>query len=1183
MLVTEPQGLVEINSIAVDYGAIEHLESNVQDLKEKYELTGHADELIKLIDRFRELPGEYEIRRTMYEALGYPHCLVVGEQGTGKTCGFASEATGFLEDGKHLPVFIQAGSTNAYDGWRELIISALGLPDWSEAELWQALSSSAAMHDIHEDGITIRSKIAVFVDGLDESQPASRWTDLIRQGDAITREYPRIKFAYSSRPHGVEHRHADDIWKCAYRVNDDGDVPAHKLFDRYIEHYSIDVAGNTHYRWALRTPMELRMFCTAYSGRRISKEVSTCLTDLVNAEVARLDEEYTTRIGKAPGLHQTPVRSALSALATAFLEDNSQRSHASIGDALECAGIQREYIGDMIDFLEEYGILSTTRQAGPTSVSPQIVMYQPGSRHLWDYFMAIVLMETKDATAAAATLFHHSDAAHMYAVMLIEKRGILPLKSNELIDSLGVERVRQLTFDALADAEKDAAGKFRQWVFAEMAKSGDSLFDIVNGIVVRVADTQGHPLGPALLDEYMRTFQTSVERDEIWSIPRTLYSDYGLSMYHEREAIKHLPRLHQDDLWNQMPLLLAWCLATVSNLKRRHCRNELVQWAMQNPGEYAELFDRFADCNDPQIREDLFAIAGEVVCQGDVDRETKRHLARITIDSVFSAPDKPGNRDASIRHHGRMVIERCCTDGIINSDAVESCQPPYSIDITADAFPIYAAASKANRMGGFKTIHYDLARYVLVDKLETAFGVSHFHVSSKDEAKNVQHLIKESATMAEIEPPTFEGWVIAAAYQYLVDHGYEPDIFIGPVDEKGYRSGGIDRKISSSFGSADHGSRSIVMTVAEKYVWCARNEICGFMADRVPVFASGTDQDTYKLATDYSSLLSYQSPLFEATVNHFSAERTGVAPSFPTAFSCDNGDSICTEQELSDWIGSRNADAPIALLEYEPNINTSIEDDMTPVALYASDWDICGKQTHCWAYCGAIDSTNLAELAEGGTVAIDGYDHASAFTTGINVEATYISPVEYMSASWINEYDEKDEHDKIADIHVTASPLSGIGVDSLTDIGDYWYRFPSNLAMNLCGVTRTDGLRYFNSDGEVVFEDVDYGEPYRQHYQALLANKSRLFEALHSQNLHPVWYATLQRGGNRLADERLSKTEAQSELSWLIWTDKDGGYHSCRMSDEYPVPEQAYEPTGFLKELLDKYSTGADESEGAIG
>lgn len=1180
MLTVEPWSLIEIDSIAVDYGAIESFEADVQDLKQEYKLTRHVNELIRLLTKFKEMPSEYEIGAAMHDAFSCPHCLVIGEQGTGKTCGFASEAFRFLNEGRHLPIFIRASEINGQAEWKEIISNALSISDWNETELWQALSSSAAMRDAHEGDIIVRAKVAIFVDGLDEREPASRWTTLIRQGDAIAREYPRIKFAYSSRPHGIERSCPNDVWECTHHVDDGGDVPAWKLFDRYIERYSIDLVGKTRYKWILRTPMELRMFCTAYSERRIDKNISTCLTELVNAEVNRLEEEYAARTGEASGMHEMPVRSTLVSLATAFLLDDSQRDRAAICDIVKNADIQCRDIGNMLDFLERYGILATIQRPGATSVSPPVIAYQPGSRHLWDYFMAIVLIETEDVAAADA-IAYHGDAAYMYATLLIEKRGILPLESTGLVNALGIDRTRQLTFDALADAGKNATGKFRQWTLNEMSKSREALFDIVNRIIIPVANEQEHPLGPPLLDEYMRSFQTPIKRDMIWSIPEGMHKGYGLSMYYERNAVKHLPRLHNDDAWNQVPLLLTWYLATVSNLRRRHCRNELVRWAMRNPDEYIELFDQFNNCNDPQIREDIFAIAGEVVCQGRADEATKSRFAKITLDSIFSFPDKPGNRDAALRHYGRMLIERCCSSGTIDSSVLEKCRPPYSVDAEAGALPICAAATNASRMTGFETISYDLARYALVEKLESTFGIPRFQVSGDRNADDVQRLIKESAA-ADAKPPAFDGWVIAAAYQYLVDHGYEPDVFVGPIGEKGYRLGGIDRRISGSFGSADHGSQSTVMTVAEKYVWCARNEICGFMADRIPVFTSswqnGTNQETYEFANDYSTLLSYQSPLFEATVNELLAERGGITPLFPAAFSCNDSDVICSEQDLNDWISSGSADVLISLLNHVPNADISLEGNVMPIALYASDWSVCGKQSRGWAYCGATGSSALASFCESGRAAIEGYEHASDFVTSIDVAATYISPVEYMSAPWVNECDENRGRDKIADVYVTATPLSGSGVDSLTEIGDYWYRFPSKLAMDLCGATSTDGAHYFDSNGKVVFQDVDFGEPYKQQYQALLADRDKLFGALRARDLCPIWYVALQRSSNGLADERLPQID-QSELSWLIWTDDDGRYHSCRISDEYQSPKHTYEPPELIKELLENFAARNGQSE----
>ncbi|WP_443613540.1 hypothetical protein, partial [Adlercreutzia sp.] len=721
----------------------------------------------------------------------------------------------------------------------------------------------------------------------------------------------------------------------------------------------------------------------------------------------------------------------------------------------------------------------------------------------------------------------------------------------------------------------------RQWSLDELVRSEDSFLEIVNGIVIQVADELDHPLGPTMFDKYMRSFASPAERDRVWSIPRKMYDGYGLSMYYEHDAIKHLPLLHNDDKWNQMPLVLAWCLSSVSNLRRRHCRNELVRWALLNPSEYADLFGHFCTCDDPQMREDLFAIAEEVVCQGKVDVAVKRRFANTVLDAVFRRTDKPGNRNAALRYYGRILVENCLEDGIIEQDEAVVCRPPYGVDAETCTLPIFTEAANSDRMGGYGPIHYDLARYVLVDKLESAFGLPRHIAKSCNDNDDVLTLVEKSAELAGIDAPSFEGWAISATYQYLLDHGYDPDVFEGPVNAGGYRVGGIDRKIARSFGEADHGSQSTVMTVAEKYVWCARNEICGYMADRVPVYTSvwqnGTDHETRELATDYGNLLSFQSPLFETTINRLSTERAEITPSFPAAFSCDNGDEICSEQELNEWIGSGNVDAITALLDHVPNIKLSLEGGIIPIAIYVSDWGVCGKQARAWAYCGAMDHTELSKLSKAGTVAIDGYDHASAFVSGISIEATYISPVEFISAPWVREYDGDREQSKIADLHVVAVPLSGSGVDSLTEIGDCWYRFPSKLAVSLCDVTRTDGARYFDTNDRVMFEDVDYGEPYKKHYQTLYADKNKLFDALGGRGLHPVWYATLQRNGNRLAGERLPQVDARFEASWLIWISDEGEYCSCRMSDEYPIPEHTNDPSDFIKELLESYASSNEE------
>ena len=1178
----EPCELCNIEQIDVDYPAIESFESHIQTLKSQYKLHGHVDALLRLFDQFRELPSEWELANRMKETFGSPHCIIIGDQGTGKTCGLASKARELLSAKMHVPIFVKAADVGRADTWLDVIENALGLDvSWTEASLWQALSSTAAIGDLNGNALAIRAKVAILVDGLDENPPASRWAELICQADAITADFPRIRFAYSSRRSGIDFDR--DLMDCRHYIDEDGDVPAWKLFDRYIEHYKIDLNGHERYKWMLRTPMELSMFCTAYAGQRITDDVSTCMTGLVDAELDRLKREFRDRRNPSAERHSAPIRRTLAALANQYLKSNAPLERDGIGKVVEESGVAKGIIGDILDFLDEYGILCVSEQPGKSRLSPRTVTYKPGSRHLWDYFMALTLVEDGHY-AVADILDNHPDATEMYGILLIEQCHALPLDCDVLVGVIGKGRARKLTFDALAAAEPAVTARFKQWALDEMRRGKEEFFEIVNNVILQVASVRDHPLGPSLLDEHMRIYTSPALRDVLWAVPRNLASSEWLAMYNERDAVKHLPKLHLEDTCRQMPIVAAWGLASVSNLRRRHFRNELVEWGLGNPQEFTRLFDMFCDCDDPQIREDMFAIAEEIVCMGNPALEDEAELGRLIIESVFANPDRPGNRNAAVRYYGRILVERCCADGALDPDVLQLCRPPYIKDDNDVALPVYHEACASEKMGGYGPIRYDLARYVLVDKLESAFGLPLFISKERPESEEVDRLISLSAIEAGVEIPSFEGWVIAAAYQYLLDHGYDPDVFEGPIGEDGYRKGGIDRDIRGSFGPADHGSKSDVMAVSEKYVWCARNEICGYLADRVPAhkcsWMDDPHQDENGRTLDYSMLLSYGSPLFEATVSDLRETRADAFPVYPLPFSCDDGEKICNRDDLDCWLDETSPDAAIALLGYTPNVRTSISGDVMAVSLFAGDWGLGGKGSRVWAYSGIVEQDELDKLRHAKTVAIDGYDNASSFRTSIEKgSATYVSPIEFLSQPWMGEYGEVRDATKIADAHITASPLAGEGVDSLTEIGDYWYRFPCALAMELCGIVRTDGARYINSDGNVVFEDVSFGEPYRREYHALLANKQSLTASLLGRGYRLVWYVTVQREANSLACERIPGYERRVERSWLLWQNSDGAYLSCPVSDEYPEPERSFEPIGFLKELLEIRGDALDIEE----
>lgn len=1178
IIADESDGFVDTEAFPIDYAAIENLRWQLRDLKQRSDIHGHVDVLLKLVEQFESLPSEWGMANAMKTAFSSSHCLVIGDPGTGKTCGFANKASDYQEVGVHVPILISAVDIEDRDSWRDVIVRSLQLDEgWDEVSLWQALSSFAATRDVRTDGISIRAKVAVFIDGLDEKPPASRWTDRIREADAISERYPRIKFSYSSRPNGIDPNIPRDLKSCDYRIDNQGDVPASKLFDRYMSYFNIDVNGNENYRWMLRTPMELRLFSNAHKGKSLAGGIETNITALIEGYVTVLENEYAARCDQDINIHVQPLRKALIHLAERFLKADVSIDRDELLNLLDGLKMGTDS-GRIVDFLNSHGILVERRLLPDKPLQLSRWSYRAGSRPVWDYFMAVILEQGDIKTSEL--LRNHSDAALMYGVILVEKKGILPIECEELVECVGKDHAHSLSLYALAFCRRSAAAKFRCRVLDMMGISQKDLFDIVNGVVVAVAHVKDHPLGPLLLDEYLHSFESPSERDAVWSVPRKYDHNPRFALYEERRLVEDLPRLHKTDQWNQMPLLLAWCLSSVSNLKRCCCRNELVKWSLNRPAEFFELFAHFDKCNDPQIREDLFAIAEEVICQGAASADVEKKFGEMVLASVFVEPDKVGNRDAAIRFYARMIIERCYTDGLLDDMALVACRPPYRQSTRDGVLPVYADACGSRRMCGYGPIDYDLARYVLVDRLEYVFGLHRQHVGNRGFGNAVDSIIEQSAVLASIPAPDFEGWVIAAAYQYLLDHGYCPETFAGKVGEHGYRTGGIDWRIRCSFEHATHGSRSTVMSVAEKYVWCARNEICGYLADRVPVSSTEWSRQPWRtedgMINDYGALLAFDSPLLEATVTDLAHKRQGLLPAFPDPFSCRNDDCLCSEIELTRWVNDVRADSATALLEYMPdNILHSIEGSTLALALYASDWGLGGKESRVWAYCGAADPDSLVCLGRDDTVALNGYDNASDFTVGIECSNSvcYISPVEQFSAPWVVEYDEPRQVEKIADFHLDALPLSGGGVDSLTDVGDYYYYFPSAFASRLTGVIRTDGAHYFDRDGNVVFEDIRYGEPYRQEYQALVVNRDVMLDAIKNEGKTLVWYVTVHRGTNILANERYPDFAHRTEMSWLVWRDVDGNFRHCVMSDAYPEREFETNPTEMIRNLIERFAS----------
>lgn len=1150
----------------ISYSDIEGFIDEIYEIKYKPSFQNHTYELKDALASFRECPSIWELRREALETLINPHCIVVGDQGTGKTCGLAGKARAFQCGVSHVPILILASDIPENATWFGIIKQVLGLSGtWDEPSLWQALSTYVSLRDIKTDSMLIRSKIVIMIDGLDEKHSSYFWEEKIHEGDAITDRYPRIRFIYSSRPWLIKKFEDNELDDCCYEIATGGDVPVYELFDRYIDHYEIRIEGETQYRYLLNTPNELKLFCNVYKGQTLNRSASTTLSQLTSSEIKRLDTELEKRLPSVVDTsRKKPVQTALSSLSQHFM-DHESTDEIEIEQKLSRFGIRDQVKDATINLLTCYGILLVKKSGHsfndvPDYLNlPEPTCYIPGSRHLWDYCIAQRLLQS-DAQYFKDILTNNQDATMLYGVLLVEKKGILPSKDPRLINAIDEDYLRKIDLYALSNADPNTTEKFKPWAMELLYAGGQDFSDVLNGIVAHVANYPNHPLGTSLLDSYLNSFKSPIERDLVWSLPIAVKMDLRSSQiaYHEeRRHLQNLPRLDGRETAEQMPLLFAWKLSSLSNLERNHYRRELIQWGMKNPHEFVRIFEKFGNCNDPQIREDIFAIAGEIVCQGNLELVVIKRFYTIAYEAVFKCPDKQGNRDAAIRNYARLLAEQCNGYGLLATGEINLCRPPYPFDANNSVMPIYKSASCAKAMHGYGPIHYDLARYVLVDRLASAFHRPQVASGFNGRNAKLKQIMEASALKAKVDVPLeFEGWVISAAYQYLLDHGYDEATIQGEIGEDGYRTSGIDRSITIAYDRADHGLRSTVMTIAEKYVWCARNEICGYLADRIPMSEECLmDQDVQDNAycTDYRNLLSFESPLFEDAVMTATNEVQGKMPHFPKAFSCSGFDQL-SKQDFEEWINDISPECVFAMLGYNPTTDTNakiLKDrercTAVPIALYSCDWGASGKNSRIWIHGGAISRKELTELNSKSPAIADFSEGVSSFTVSIasSQSVCYIAPTEALASPQMVEIDESKLVNKNSRVHSLLMPLSGQGVDRLIEKDDCWYFFPSKLAREATEVKRTDGVHYFNSEGESVFEEVCFGLEFRHQYHALLANGEILRNALYEKGFELIWHATVQRGPNALVGERLGCDFEFNEKSWLIWEEESGAFASC--------------------------------------
>lgn len=1094
---------------------------------------GHINDIHRMIKKIADISDKFSLG-SLIERTNYNKVIVVGEPGTGKTHGVANAVETLIET-EHISVLVQAKSISSKSGWEKIICDTLKLSSsWDEDSLWTALEAMSyrRQHEYilknPEQEITIIPKVIIFVDGIDECRPYDNWIVKMREVDAICQRHPRIKFCFSCRPYVFNNLSSrDPLLHNKLELPSDGDCSVEKLFDKYMLEYGIDISKVKWIKWVIRTPFALRLFCELYRDKPIYNINRTCITitSLIKAKIDSLDTEYRMTYHSTLGKNDFIMRRCLNLIEETLSEKNKCLREDLI-DKMNSEVVLTKISNkdDLLCFLENTGLLQSYTVDIEGAIQIPQTYYSLGMQPIFDYLAAIKVVNSGESVKDYnwSNLALNIGAMQMLSVILLEDQDVLIYKYRDVINKINDEELFDLTCFALVNASAEKSNHYVDVVQATMRKNATCLKAVINRILIYTSRESNNRLNATLLHDYMMSFEKPAQRDLVWSLPPQLNKPWNC--YEQLNLENESFQLNNDDIYTGIPIIYAWGLTTTVNSQRVFYRKNLANWAKNNPMEFYKLFCITIKTNDPQMQGDLCSIAMSTCYVGKDNYEYTKSISEWVQCNVFSDKKIQYIRNACIRYYCRAIAECAYSYGIIGDDEIQRCRPPYKHDNML--LELNIPAMKGTRMGGYGPIDYDLSRYVLCDPITHQF----FSTYGNKNDYNIKHLLKLHAEKYEVSSLNEDQLIISAAYNYLCSMGWNKRDFYGsPNGGKINENLGLDIAIQRRYRPADHGSMSEVMTVTEKYVWCAKNEILGYLADRLKY-------DNYEhgryLIDDYGLLENYPNPILE--------------------FYQDNPEEL---RQKSEWF------IPESLLETK-NFNINTWDDVeqlikaAPTPTFSKWLDIEGGkglvlyscsfinnpiydvESLMWISSGVIGEEDLQlfikDIKYGNKSLWEMLNNPAEFHTYPEAEC-YISPMEVCWLEYKKEHGGTELFQSVDGKEYIIKRAVAECTTNLLEYGDISYKLPSKYIRTMLKIEDGNGYLYYDKQKQVAAQYSMVGEKWHDEQYILKVGKDTLYKELAQRREQLFWIIRLKRESSAKLREKFDNKYVENDRVWIVF------------------------------------------------
>lgn len=523
--------------------------------------------------------------------------------------------------------------------------------------------------------------------------------------------------------------------------------------------------------------------------------------------------------------------------------------------------------------------------------------------------------------------------------------------------------------------------------------------------------------------------------------------------------------------------------------------------------------------------------AGEKV---DIENVDGIYQMLSLVANVFSQEGLKIYENVAIRYYGAGLVRIAISKGLLNEDLKEVITPPYNYE--PEIMPLCKEALDANRMGGYKAIDYDLARYVLCDHLDDYFRN---HAGSDEYHACVKQFLERYTAEYEMADVKIEGFIIALAYQYLLDQGWNPEIFWSYEDKQKF---GVDIVIRRTHYPATHGAMSRVMTVAEKNVWLAKHRIEAVFANEIPLHEYGCP---LQYVTDYSRLENFINT-YQDYVNRKNQE---------TLHCWFNADILASpefkemnKENIETWMN----DTGLPLFEkwFSEHDGRLLLCSFTDVQN-----NISGVQEAAWISSGAVRAIEFERFLS----LMEGYFEDRAEMLNVNDFHTYqdcrcyCTPQEACLVHCDREINRSlllpDNEEDIEIFKLTEECLSADELET-----EKSFTFPSRFVREITGIVYGDGYSYSDNEGRAIANYSTDGENWGTHQNTLTIDADAMHIGLATNKYKMFWLYRLYKEPSPKARERFPDIQHSTDRTYLVW--KDGEvFKSKELLPVQPVRE----------------------------